>query len=244
MDNQKRQNYLKLMCYAGGILTVAFYLIFLFIAWFLFPNLASPLDHWLSDLGRFLVPEDGGPVWRQVDGGYESYLDLGFSSIRNPGAIFYDLGCILTGASMFLFFTGFLAYYNKEDKTSKILTYVLMVIGYLGGLFLILVGIFAEDGIFPGIFAPEINPIHHLATMIFFIFLIGIKILSGLWVWKHDLNRLVSIYAWVIIIFDIILIATDNIFPVIEWTAVILSLGTIVIVAGGLYFKEKPLTMK
>lgn len=241
MDEKK----LKLMCYVGGILTVAFYLIFLFIAWGLFPNPASPLDHWLSDFGRFEIPADGGPVWRYIDGSWKEFTEITppILSRPNPAAIIYDLGCILAGGSMFLFFTGFLAYTDKEDKTSKLLTYALMVVGYLGGVFLILVGIFTEDGIFPGIIAPSINAIHHLATMIFFIFLIGIKVLSGLWAWKHDLNRLISFYAWITIIFDIILVVTDNNFSVIEWTSVLLSLGTVAIVAIGLYLKDKPLTL-
>jgi hypothetical membrane protein len=233
------------MCYFGGMLTVTSYLFFLFIAWFLFPNPASPLDHWLSDFGRYQVPADGGPVWRVVNGDYKSYLELGIPSIMNPGALFYNLACILSGISMFFFFTGFLAYLNKEDKIHKLLTYTLMIIGYLGGIFLILIGIFSEDGIFLVLIDKDVSyPVHHTSTIIFFALLVGIKILSGLWVWKHDMNRLVAIYAWVVIIFDIIVVVTNNIFAWIEWTSVLLSLATVGIVALGLFFKDKPSAFK
>lgn len=245
MDKNKKQNYLKLMCYVGGILTVAFYLIFLFIAWLLFPNPAAPWDHWLSDLGRYQVPADGGPVWRWVDGDWVLYKKVIASSIMNPGGFFYNLGCILSGSSMFFFFTGFLAYIKKDDKISVTLTYALMGIGYIGGIFLILVGVFAEDGIFLITINEDVSyPVHHLTSMIFFALLVGIKILSGLWAWRHDLNWIVAIFAWAVIVFDFIVVITGNYIAWIEWTSVLLSLATVGIVAISLFFNDNPLALK
>lgn len=233
------------MCYVGGIFTVGFYLIFLLISWFLFPNPASPLDHWLSDLGRYQVPADGGLVWRWIGGEWKLYKELAIPSIMNPGAIFYNLACILTGISMFLFFTGILAYIDKEDNNSKLLTYALMLIGYVGALFLFLVGIFAEDGIFLLMINEDLSyNFHHLFSMIVFILLIGIKVLSGLWAWKQGLNRLVAIFAWVVVIFDIIVVVTGNNIAWVEWTSVLLSLATIGIVTVALMLKDNILPFK
>jgi hypothetical membrane protein len=233
-------DFYKKLSYIGGILTIAFYLGFLIIAWILFPNDATPLDHWLSDFGRYLVPDDGGAVWRWDDIlGWQSYNELGIGSIPNPGAIFYNLGCILGGVGMVAFFTGFLAYKNLNERIPKLGTYALIIIGIIGGFGLILIGIFAEDGIFFYINEELINPIHHTATIVFFLMLIIIKGIAGYWTWKVGLNRFIAVYAWVIIILDIILVATGNNYAIIEWLSVLLSLALIGIIASGLYLKDK-----
>ncbi len=239
MNEYKKILNLKNLMYLGGILTIVFYIVFLILGWGFFPNPASPLDHWLSDLGRYEVPADGDPVWRIVEGEFKLYTELFIPSISNPGAIWYNLGCILAGISIFLFFTGFLQYKEKGDKIFTIITYIIMLLGFIGGVLLILIGVFSEDGIFLILIDAELSyPVHHYATMIFFIILLIIKVLAGYWAWQLNLNRLISIYSWIIIIFDILVVFTGNSSAIIEWTSILTSLGLVVILDVGLYFSE------
>jgi len=225
--------------YLGGLLTILFYIIFLIIGWGLFPNPASSLDHWLSDLGRYEVPADGGTVWRIINGEFKVFSEIFIPPMSNPGAIWYNLAFILAGLSMFFFFSGFLQYKEKGDDKFKIINYLIMGLGFIGSIFLILIGIFSEDGIFLIRIDAELSyPIHHTVTMIFFIILLIIKVLAGYWAWQLNLNRLISIYSWVIIIFDLIVIFTGNSFAAIEWTFVLTSLGLVGILDLGIYFSE------
>ncbi|MGM0468220.1 MAG: hypothetical protein ACQERB_05365 [Promethearchaeati archaeon] len=240
MSDQQKNDFYKKLCYVGGILCITSYIIFLIIAWILFPNPATPLDHWLSDLGRYFVPNDGGPVWRWVGGEWITYIEDGVGSQYNPGAIFYNLGCIIAGISMILFFIGFFAYKNKVDKVFKIITNILIVLGIIGGIGLILIGIFAEDGIFFFIYNENLAYIiHHNTTIIFFLILMIIKIVSGYWTWKLKLNPFFSVFAWAIIIFDIIVVFTGNNFAIVEWLSVLTSLGLVGIIDAGLFFRDR-----
>lgn len=240
MSKEKNNKLYKKLCYFGGLFTILFYVVFLIIAWILFPNDATPLDHWLSDFGRYLVPVDGGPVWRwNATEGWQSFTELGIDGITNPGAIFYNLGCILGGGSMIIFFVGFLGYKAMQNTIFKWVTYILFILGIIGGIGLISIGIFAEDGVFFYINEALINPIHHNATMIFFLILLIIKVISGYWAWKLGLNPFISVYAWIIIIFDILVVITGNNFAIVEWISVITSLGLVGIIDAGLYFRDK-----
>jgi hypothetical membrane protein len=100
MDN-KMENFGFKISLIFGFLTIIFYTTFTMISWVLFPNPATPLNHWLSDLGRLQVPADGSPVWDP--GTLELFIG---PSQFNPGAIWYNLGCILTGLMLFPFFFG------------------------------------------------------------------------------------------------------------------------------------------
>jgi hypothetical protein len=239
MVENKKLFDLKTLMYLGGILTIALYLIFLIIAWGLYPNPASPLDHWLSDFGRYEVAADGGPVWRVIAGEYYIYSELFIPKMFNNGAIWYNLACILAGISMFLFFLGFLRYKDKNDTVFKVINYILLFLGFLGGIFLILIGVFSEDGILLIVIDAELSyPIHHTVTMIFFLILLIIKVFAGYWAWKLELNRLISIYCWVIIIFDIMVVATGNASSLIEWLSVLASLGLVGILDLGIYLTD------
>ncbi|MBD3194823.1 MAG: DUF998 domain-containing protein [Candidatus Lokiarchaeota archaeon] len=225
------------MVYYGGLLTIIFYLCFLIIAWILFPNPASPLDHWLSDLGRYEVPIDGNPVWRFIDGSYKLYSELGINSIPNLGAIFYNIGCIFTGIMMMVFFIGLMKIENSEIKRIKIITNIFTLLGIIGGIFLILIGIFAEDGIFLIVNEQLAYPVHHTATLIFFLILLIIKGVAGYWALKLNLNRFITIFSWLIIIFDLIVVFTGNNYALIEWLSVLTSLALVGIIALGIRVK-------
>ncbi|TXT65990.1 MAG: membrane protein of unknown function [Promethearchaeota archaeon] len=239
MSERTKPINLRQLMYIGGLLTIALYIVFLIIGWGLFPNPLSPLDHWLSDIGRYEVPADGGPVWRLIAGEWYLYTELFIPSIPNPGAIWYNLACILGGIGMFLFFSGFWQFREKNDRIFQVVNYLIMILGFIGGVFLILIGIFSEDGIFLILIDAVISyPVHHTVTLIFFLMLLIIKVLAGFWAWKMNFNRLISLYSWVIIVFDAIVVFTGNSSSLIEWISVLTSLGLLGILDIGLYFSE------
>jgi hypothetical membrane protein len=103
-----------------GLLAVLIFCLFTFTAAALFPGLVNPLYVWLSNLGN---------------------VEL------NPnGAIFFNLGCIITGLILIPFFIG-LYKWNLEKTWGKILLILGIVLGLLASLSLIMVGVFPETHI-------------------------------------------------------------------------------------------------
>lgn len=102
----------------AGTLVIAFYCIFTFTSYALFPPPVSPIDNWLSDLGN--------------------------SSFNPNGAILYNLGCILTGLALFPFFIGMYKWY-RDDFWHRILLVITQCIGCCAAFSLIMIGVFSED---------------------------------------------------------------------------------------------------
>ncbi|TXT58104.1 MAG: conserved membrane protein of unknown function [Promethearchaeota archaeon] len=200
----------------SGFLTVILYISFTLLSWALFPNPATPFNHWLSDLGRFQVPADGSPVWDP-----ETLELFSGPSQYNPGAIWYNLGCIFTGISLFPFFLGFLKLKEEESKMNRRLISGTISVGFASAFALIMIGIFFEDW----------GDIHHFWTILFFILMLIVKILAGIITWRLDFKKAVPIYAWIIIIFDLIVIFTNNSFAIIEWISVFTGLALVGIIA-------------
>ena len=106
----------------AGIFVIVFYCTFTFISLALFPPPYSPIDNWLSDLGN--------------------------SSYSPNGAIFYNIGCILTGSALCPFYIGLYKWYM--DKTwHKLLIIITQIVGVASGFALIMIGVFSED--FPAV---------------------------------------------------------------------------------------------
>jgi hypothetical membrane protein len=201
----------------SGFLTIIFYSAFTLIAWALFPNPATPLNHWLSDLGRLQVPADGSPVWDP-----ETLELFTGPSQFNPGAIWYNLGCIITGITLFPFFLGFTKLKESEQhKSSRRLIDGTIFVGFLSAFSLIMIGIFFEDW----------GDIHHFWTILFFGLMLVVKILAGIITWRKGFDKYVPIYGWVIIILDAIVIFTNNSFAVFEWASVFAALGLVGIIS-------------
>jgi hypothetical protein len=100
---------------SAGIAAVAVYLIFAVVAFLKYPGAYGPLTNWLSDLGNPLA---------------------------NPsGAIFYRLGCILSGAALILFYLK-LGIWNPGSKRTRALLTVAQCTGVFSAVSLIITGIF------------------------------------------------------------------------------------------------------
>ncbi|MBD3339254.1 MAG: hypothetical protein GF353_09095 [Candidatus Lokiarchaeota archaeon] len=89
----------KILCLLG-VSVILIYCLMTFISVSLFPSSFSPVDNWLSDLGN--------------------------SSYNPNGAIFYNLGCILTGIALFPFFGSMVVWY-RENLWHKILALIFNV---------------------------------------------------------------------------------------------------------------------
>jgi hypothetical protein len=100
---------------SAGIAAAIVYLIFALVAFLKYPGAYGPLTNWLSDLGNPLA---------------------------NPsGAIFYRLGCVLSGAALILFYLK-LGIWNTGSKKTRVLLTVVQCTGVFSAVCLIITGIF------------------------------------------------------------------------------------------------------
>jgi len=72
----------------AGVVVIIFYCAFTFTSIALFPTAFSPIDNWLSDLGN--------------------------PSFSPHGAVFYNVGCILTVLALMPFLAGLYKWYTNE----------------------------------------------------------------------------------------------------------------------------------
>lgn len=100
---------------SAGIAAVVVYLILALVAFLKYPGAYGPLTNWLSDLGNPLA---------------------------NPsGAIFYRLGCMLSGAALILFYLK-LGIWNPGSKKTRVILNVAQCMGVFSAVCLIITGIF------------------------------------------------------------------------------------------------------
>lgn len=99
----------------SGFIATAVYLIFTLTSFLIYPAKYSPLTNWLSDLGN---------------------------PLENPsGAIYYNLGCIITAILLVLFYIG-LQIWNTGTKRTKMLLTIARITGILAALTLITASLF------------------------------------------------------------------------------------------------------
>ena len=100
---------------SAGIAAVVVYLVFALVAFLKYPGAYGPLTNWLSDLGN---------------------------PVANPsGAIFYRLGCMLSGAALILFYLK-LGIWNTGSKKTRVLLTVAQCTGVFSAVCLTITGIF------------------------------------------------------------------------------------------------------
>ena len=100
---------------SAGTAAVVVYLIFALVAFLKYPGTYGPLTNWLSDLGNPLA---------------------------NPsGAIFYRLGCMLSGTALILLYVK-LGIWNTGSKRTRVLLTVAQCTGVFSAVCLIITGIF------------------------------------------------------------------------------------------------------
>ena len=186
-------------CYAG-ILVIVFYCVFTFTSLALFPPPFNAFDNWLSDLGN--------------------------SSYNPNGAIFYNLGCILTGIMLFPFFIGLYNWY-REDLWHKVLVIVTQFIGCFSGFALIMIGVFSED--FP---AP-----HVFWSNVFFEVNLIVLILASVTLYFHpDFFKWIALYGVIVAIINLLFVFFIGT-PILEWFTVFTALGYVALIVFNMYKK-------
>ena len=106
----------KSLSFYAGIIAVVGYLFFALLAYSQYPLPFSPMTNWLSTLGDYTL---------------------------NPnGAIFYNLGIILTGLMLLLFFVGLSAWKIENNRVQVVMLRLAQIFGGLGALCTMMSAIF------------------------------------------------------------------------------------------------------
>jgi hypothetical membrane protein len=172
----------------AGILVILFYCAFTFTSIVLFPRPVSPMSDWLSDLGN--------------------------SSYNPQGAIFYNVGCVLTGLALFPFFAGFYYWYTDE-KWRKSLIMITQAVGFIAAFALMMIGVFSEDA----------GAIHHLWSLVFFVFNLLVFILANVSLMTHrKFIRPIGYYGLIVAVINLLLVGLAYT-SILEWFTVFTALG-------------------
>ena len=184
----------------AGFLVIVIYCVCTFISWALFPPPFSPFENWLSDLGN--------------------------SSYNPNGAIFYNLGCILTGSALVPFFLGMYKWY-RDEIWHKIIGICVQLIGFFSAFALIMIGVFSEDFMESHIFWSEV----------FFEVILLVLISASLFLLFHkDFIKPIAIYGFIVAILDLIFVFVIGT-PILEWFTVFTALGFVGLIIYNMYKK-------
>ena len=172
----------------AGILVILFYCAFTLTSIVLFPRPVSPMNDWLSDLGN--------------------------SSYNPQGAIFYNVGCVLTGLALFPFFAG-LYYWYTDEKWRKSLIMITQAVGFIAAFALMMIGVFSEDA----------GAIHHLWSLAFFIFNLLVLILANVSLTTHrKFIRPIGYYGLIVAVINLLFVGLAYT-SILEWFTVFTALG-------------------
>ncbi len=174
-----------------GFVGITIYCIFTLISFSFFPRNFNPINNNLSELGDF----------------YD-----------NPnGAIFYNIGMVLTVIASILFYIGLYEWFMKKKKSKTLV--VGLAVGKINALAIIMAGIFSET--------QETFTLHVFWSVLIFISFFPVLILVGVSIITYpDFNRLVAYYGFGVSLADLsflvflVFTGVDANFPLFEWLAV------------------------
>ena len=146
--------------------------------------------------------------------------DLGNSTYNPRGAIFYNAGCILTGLALFPFFAGFYYWYTDE-RWRKSLIVVTQAVGFIAAFSLMMIGVFSEDA----------GAIHHLWSLVFFVFNLFVLILANVSLITHrKFIRPVGYYGLVVAVINLLFVGLTYT-SLLEWFTVFAALGYVALLS-------------
>jgi hypothetical membrane protein len=178
----------------AGAAVIVLYCVFTFSSWALFPTTYNPITNWLSDLGN--------------------------SSYNPRGAIFYNLGGILTGIALFPFFIGFYKWHTKETWR-KISIMITQAVGCAAAFALIMIGVFSEDS----------GWLHSLWSEVFFLLNMIVLVLAGASLYTHPRYiKEVGFYGFIVAAINLFFLFGSNT-PILEWFTVFTALGYVGLLA-------------
>ena len=172
----------------AGSLAIAAYLCLAVAARAVYPSPFNPTNNWLSDLGNPLM---------------------------NPsGALLYRIGCILAGFLLVLFFAGLGFLCAGQSKRVSIYMRIAQALGALGGLALLLTGVFSEGN----------HPSHSTWSAVLYISFGTAVFFVGLaFVFMPGFSRMLSYLAFAITACDWVMSAFNKT-HFLEWIVVALML--------------------
>jgi len=176
------------LSFIAGVFAIGVFWVFTLIALSFFPGNYNPYDNWVSNLGN---------------------------QILNPeGAIFFNIGCIITGILFFPFFVGLFEFYIGDSK-NKILTVATQIAGFISAFSMIMIGVYPENNV----------EMHAFWTVIFFGSTIPILFLPSMALYKYSFTRKLAKYGFVATALNILLCILF--FPILEWLTIIVAFGFI-----------------
>ena len=183
------------MSFITGLSAIVVFWLFTSISIFFFPGY-NPMNNWMSDLG---------------------------SSVLNPkGAIFFNIGCIITGIFLIPFYFGLFEFYIGGTKNKR-LTILTQIAGFLAAFTIILIGIFPLD---------KYPMIHGILASILFCVTVLIFFLPSIALYKYDFTRTLAKYGFIATIVNSLLFVF--IFPIFEWITILFAFGFIALIIESL----------
>jgi hypothetical membrane protein len=176
------------MSCVGGLAVIVLYCVFTFISAAMYPAPYSPATNWLSDLGSW----SGNP----------------------RGAIFYNVGCVVSGFALFPFYLGLYVWYDSVVWRRVLLT-VGQVLGSCSAFSLMMIGVFSADSGAPHLFWSAA-----FFTLNFIVFLLVTTSL----ITHPKFMKLIGVYGYIITIASLVFDFTVG-GPLVEWFTVFTALG-------------------
>ena len=148
--------------------------------------------------------------------------DLGSNSLNPKGAIFFNIGCIITGIFLFPFYIGLFEFYIGGRKNKR-LTMLTQLAGITAAFTIIMIGLFPLDR----------YPLLHgiWASVLFCVTLLAF-FLPSLALYKYDFTRTLAKYGFVATAVNILLFVF--IFPIFEWITILFAFGFIALIIESL----------
>ncbi len=169
---------------AFGTVVIAVFWVLVIISWSLFDGIYNPLVNWMSDLG---------------------------SSVLNPrGAIFFNIGCIVSGILLFPFFIGLYEWYIGSDRNKRLTKYT-QVAGFFSAFFFIMIGVFTEDTI----------ELHMTFAMLLFTVNVLTLVLPAMALYQFSFTRNIAKFAIVVLCINLTLFVLIT--PLVEWITITTS---------------------
>jgi hypothetical membrane protein len=167
----------------SGLLVILIYCLFTLISWTFYPDPYSPQANYLSRLGNF---------------------------DRNPsGAIFYNVGCILTGIVLVPFFIS-LYWLRSDYRIASAVLRIGLFFGVLSAIALVMIGIYSEDQGAP----------HMMASSTFFLLNFVVFLVVNVALLFHSgVHRAIPLYGLAIDVSSLVFAFTAN-GPLLEWYVV------------------------
>ena len=104
------------LSFVSGMFAIVCYLVFAFLAFSRYPLPYSPVSNWLSDLGN--------------------------ANLNPSGALFYNIGIVVIGGALLMFFLGLSQWKMEKNRIQNLMLFITQGFGILGSLALLMSGLY------------------------------------------------------------------------------------------------------